>query len=175
MLIRRLATGATSEKQARYRRDTGEGLRGAARHLYAHNIRTLCTCVAIEGPWHLLFNVRRCIVHPVPAYEFRRGFCTLIFTFLVRLTKTHQQIDSHCHTKVTTRNSNIQTIWLNRNIRLEYSYLLIPAATLASPSYTVQQSLYFHSCFICAVFVVCFLCKSLERELVHTFSSVFLV
>ena len=95
MLIRRLATGATSEKQARYRRDTGEGLLGAARHSYAHNIRTLCTCVAIEGPWHLLFNVRRCIVHPVPGYEFRRGFCTLIFSSPNKDPPTNRQPLSH--------------------------------------------------------------------------------
>ena len=55
MLLQRLATGATGEIQAR-----------AARHSYAHAQYTLHIMV-----WSLA-------LHPVPAYEFRRGFCTLV-------------------------------------------------------------------------------------------------
>ena len=54
MLLQRLATGATGVKQARY----SQGSTRAARHSYAHAQYTL--------------------LHPVPAYEFRRGICTLV-------------------------------------------------------------------------------------------------
>ena len=55
MLLQRLATGATGVKQARYRRDTGEGLHGAARH--STRMRSIIhSLLAIDGPWHLLFN-----------------------------------------------------------------------------------------------------------------------
>ena len=57
MLLQRLATGATGMKQARYRR----GPTRAAWHSYAH-VRHIHSRVAIEGPWHLLFNVRQCMV-----------------------------------------------------------------------------------------------------------------
>ena len=60
-------------KQARYRQ--GPTVLGEA-HACA-----VYTSVPLEGPWHLLFNARHGMVyclHPVPAYEFRRGFCTLV-------------------------------------------------------------------------------------------------
>ena len=64
MLLQRLATGATVVKQARYRR-------GAARHSHAHAqyIHSLSigissiVIVCMEGPWHLLFNVRQRMVY----------------------------------------------------------------------------------------------------------------
>ena len=76
MLPQRLATGATGEIQARAYE--------AARHSYVHaqyihSLPIVCV-VAIEGPWHLLFNVRQCMVK-MPAYKFRRGFCTLVLSF----------------------------------------------------------------------------------------------
>ena len=62
MLLQRLATGTTGVKQARYRQ-------GPTRHSYAHAQYTL---VAVQC--ETMHGVR----HPVPAYEFRRGFCTLV-------------------------------------------------------------------------------------------------
>ena len=64
MLLQRLATGATGVKQARYRRGPTRG----SEALYAHaqyNTQHV-------GPWYNLHGV-------MPAYEFRRGFCTLCF------------------------------------------------------------------------------------------------
>ena len=58
MLLQRLATGATGVKQARYR----QGPTRAARHSYAHAQYTL----------------RIMVLGPASAYEFRRGFCTLV-------------------------------------------------------------------------------------------------
>ena len=51
MLLQRLATGATAVKQAR----------AYTRHPYAHAqyIHSLSIFVCMEGPWHLLFNVRQ--------------------------------------------------------------------------------------------------------------------
>ena len=66
MLLQRLATGV---KQA------GKGQRGTRARM-----RSYTACLV---PWHLLFNVRQCMVHPVPAYEFRRGFCTLVLFIVV--------------------------------------------------------------------------------------------
>ena len=58
MMLQRLATGATGVKQARYRRrPTQRGTRTRMRSIYTTLV--------------LLLNVR-------PAYEFRRGFCTLV-------------------------------------------------------------------------------------------------
>ena len=54
MLLQRLATGATGVNK----RDTGEGLLGAARHSYAHAQ----------------------YIHYASVYEFRRGFCTLVLS-----------------------------------------------------------------------------------------------
>ena len=51
MLLQRLATGATGVKQARYRR----GPTRDSEALYAH-AQYNTQPVAIEGPWHLLFN-----------------------------------------------------------------------------------------------------------------------
>ena len=55
-------------------RDTGEGLLGAARHSHAHAqyIHTMLVCIYVCV---VLLNVR-------PAYEFRRGFCTLVLFIL---------------------------------------------------------------------------------------------
>ena len=63
MYLQRLATGATGVKQARYRRGPTHG---AARHSYAHAqyIHSLSIAiVCMEGLWHLLFNVRQCMVY----------------------------------------------------------------------------------------------------------------
>ena len=64
ILLQRLATGATGVKQARYRRGA------TARHSYAHaqyihnlSIGISCIIVCMEGPWHLLFNVRQRMVY----------------------------------------------------------------------------------------------------------------
>ena len=46
------------------KRDTGEGLLGAARHSYAH-----------------AQYIHNAIVCLLTAYEFRRGFCTLVLSF----------------------------------------------------------------------------------------------
>ena len=46
------------------KRDTGEGLLGAARHSYAHAQ----------------------YIHNAIAYEFRRGFCTLVLSFIFFLS-----------------------------------------------------------------------------------------
>ena len=56
MLLQRLATGATGVKQARYR----QGPTRAARRTRMRSIQ--CQCETM----------------PVPAYEFRRGFCNLV-------------------------------------------------------------------------------------------------
>ena len=53
MMLQRLATGATSVKQARYRRRGSEALARAC-------------------------AVYTTLVYVRPAYEFRRGFCTLV-------------------------------------------------------------------------------------------------
>ena len=53
MLFQRLATGATRVKQARYRRGGSEAL-----------VRACAVYLAcMEGPWHLLFNVRQRMVY----------------------------------------------------------------------------------------------------------------
>ena len=81
MLLQRLATGATGVKQARNKRDTGEGLHGAARHSYAHAQytqpvysvygRSLAQCETTHG-----------------VYELRRGFCTLVLSLHMRIYYT---------------------------------------------------------------------------------------
>ena len=62
MLLQRLATGATAVNK----RDTGEGLLGTARHLYAHA--------------QYIHNASVCALLLLTAYEFRRGFCTLVLS-----------------------------------------------------------------------------------------------
>ena len=58
MMLQRLATGAIGVKQARYRRrPTRRGTRTRMRSIYDANVM---------------------YVHVRPAYEFRRGFCTLV-------------------------------------------------------------------------------------------------
>ena len=66
MMLQRLATGATG---ARYRRRPTRGSEALARAcaVYTHNA-SVYVCV-------VLLNVR-------PAYEFRRGFCTLLLFIL---------------------------------------------------------------------------------------------
>ena len=68
MLLKRLATGATGVKQARYRRGPTRG----SEALYAHAQYNTQPVVGIEGPGHLLFNAHAW------CNEFRRGFCTLV-------------------------------------------------------------------------------------------------
>ena len=62
MMLQRLATGATGVKQARYRRRPTRGSEALARTcaVYTHNASVM-----------YVRSVR-------PAYEFRRGFCTLV-------------------------------------------------------------------------------------------------
>ena len=70
-----LATGATGVKQARYMQGPTRG----SEALYAH-AQYNTQPVAIEGP---------CSVHGVmPAYEFRRGFCALVLSFVMHLPCT---------------------------------------------------------------------------------------
>ena len=74
MLLQRLATGATGVKQARYRRGPTRG----SEALYAHaqyNTQHV-------GPWYIFITC--CSMHGVmPAYQFRRGFCTLVLSLLL--------------------------------------------------------------------------------------------
>ena len=59
MLLQRLATGATGVKQARSTRGTHMRMRS----IYtACLVYIVCAHIAIESPWHLLFNVRQCMV-----------------------------------------------------------------------------------------------------------------
>ena len=86
MLLQRLATGATGVKQARYRRGPTRG----SEALYAHaqyNTQPV-GMVAIDGPWHM---------HGVmPAYEFRRGFCTSAFFFVCNHTDIYTTTFCSC-------------------------------------------------------------------------------
>ena len=63
MMLQRLATGSTGVEQARYRRS----LLGAARHSHAHaqyiHSLSVYSVYTVEGPWHLLFNVRQRMVY----------------------------------------------------------------------------------------------------------------
>ena len=63
MLLQRLATGATGVKQARYRRGPTRGsealLRACAVSIILCSLSIVYTIVCMEGPWHLLFNVRQ--------------------------------------------------------------------------------------------------------------------
>ena len=61
MMLQRLATGATGVKQARYRRLETLGSEALAR-----------ACA-----------VYTTLVYVRPAYEFRRGFCTLVLSFVI--------------------------------------------------------------------------------------------
>ena len=71
MLLQRLATGATGVKQARYSRGPTRG----SEALYAH-------------AQYNTQPVGVCSMHGVmPAYEFRRGFCTLVLSFSTCLHK----------------------------------------------------------------------------------------
>ena len=72
MYLQRLATGATGVKQARYRRGPTHG---AARHSYAHAQYIHSHCVYGRS---LALAVQCETMHGV--YEFRRGFCTLVFS-----------------------------------------------------------------------------------------------
>ena len=85
MLLQRLSTGATGVKQARYR----QGPTRAARHSYAHahyTLRVLGTCsVAVQcETWHGVMPASS-----AAAYEFRRGFCTLV---LLRASQQHTNL-----------------------------------------------------------------------------------
>ena len=61
MMLQRLATGATGVKQARYRRRPTRGSEALAR-----------ACAVYSTT----------LVYVRPAYEFRRGFCTLVLSFI---------------------------------------------------------------------------------------------
>ena len=58
MLLQRLATGATGVKQARYRQGPTQALVRACA-VYTQPVYIVC----MEGPWHLLFNVRQRMVY----------------------------------------------------------------------------------------------------------------
>ena len=65
MLPQRLANGATGVKLARYRRGPTRGSEALVRACAVYTQPAYIVCVvvvAIEGPWHLLFNVRQCMV-----------------------------------------------------------------------------------------------------------------
>ena len=68
MLLQRLATGATGVKQARGPTRGSEVQRFAPK---GHSTRMRSI---INGAWHLLFNAW--------CTEFRRGFCTLVLSFV---------------------------------------------------------------------------------------------
>ena len=68
MLLQRLATGATGVKQARYRQGPTRAL------VRACAVYTQPLCV-----WKVLVQCET--MHGV--YEFRRGFCTLVLSFVV--------------------------------------------------------------------------------------------
>ena len=65
MLPQRLATGATGVKLARYRRGpTWALVRACAVFTQpAYSVQLCVWYIAIEGPWHLLFNVRCKCLH----------------------------------------------------------------------------------------------------------------
>ena len=57
---------------ARNKRDTGEGLHGVARH-----------STRMRSTIHSLLVYRHFLHGVMPAYEFRRGFCTLVLSLCV--------------------------------------------------------------------------------------------
>ena len=61
MLLQRLATGATGVKQARYRRGPTRGSEALVRACAVYSLSIAIVCM--EGPWHLLFNMRQCMVY----------------------------------------------------------------------------------------------------------------
>ena len=61
MLLQRLATGATGVKQARYRRGSTRGSEARTRMRSIYTAWNFIVCM--EGPWHLLFNVRQRMVY----------------------------------------------------------------------------------------------------------------
>ena len=63
MLLQRLATGATGVKQARYRRRPTRGSEALVRACAVSSLSILYTIVCMEGPWHLLSNVRQRMVY----------------------------------------------------------------------------------------------------------------
>ena len=89
---RRATGGSNVASEASYwcnQRETSEiqakayagqrGTRTRMRIIYIHSLSILYTTVCMEGPWHLLFNVRQRMVY----MEFRRGFCTLVLSFIL--------------------------------------------------------------------------------------------
>ena len=73
MLLQRLATGATGVKQARYRRGPTRGSEALVRACAVYTQPIVC----MEGPWHLLFNVRQRMVYMNSA----EGFALLVLYF----------------------------------------------------------------------------------------------
>ena len=69
MMLQRLATGATGVKQAIYRRRRSEALARACA-VYTQPVSSVYTIVCMEGPWHLLFNVRQRMVYMISAEGF---------------------------------------------------------------------------------------------------------
>ena len=66
MLLQRLATGATGRETSEIQAKAYSGQRGTRmrmRSIYIHSLSILYTIVCMEGPWHLLFNVRQRMVY----------------------------------------------------------------------------------------------------------------
>ena len=79
------------------KRDTGEGLHGAARHSYAHAqylytqpVYTVHCCVYGRS---LALAVQCETTHSV--YEFRRGFCTLVLSYTPVIIHLHSKCTYH--------------------------------------------------------------------------------
>ena len=71
MMLQRLATDSTGVEQARYRRSSTRGSEALARAcaVYTQPVyRNFIVCM--EGPWHLLFNVRQRMVYMISAEGF---------------------------------------------------------------------------------------------------------
>ena len=72
MMLQRLATDSTDVEQARYRRSSTRGSEALARAcaVYTQPVYRNRQAVCMEGPWHLLFNVRQRMVYMISAEGF---------------------------------------------------------------------------------------------------------
>ena len=84
MMLQRLATGSTGVEQARYRRSSTRGSEALARAcavytqpVYRNFVYSVYTIVCMEGPWHLLFNVRQRMVYMISAEGFAFCLCRI--------------------------------------------------------------------------------------------------
>ena len=83
MLLQRLATGATGVKQARYRRGPTRGSEALVRACAVYTACLVYHCVYGRS---LALAVQCETTHGV--YEFHRGFCTLVLSFIMHLPCT---------------------------------------------------------------------------------------